>query len=260
MTRVSLFLSLLAGLALAVPVLPVLPVSTADAAVSAAAKRRHHHHHRRHYRSYRYYRPYRYYYPYRYYRPYRYGYRYGYRGYSYPYRSYRYYAPRRDYVGSADQTVATPTAWQKLAEGNDSDALYLFGREAEADTQRAIPKVGFSLAAAGLGELDKSVWAMRRALYTDASSVHYAPIDEAVAARIWELVVRFEPQPSYDAGDMDDYFMLAALHYLVGDIPAADAHIRRAIEKADVSRSTANLAELIAAAGTESASSLIPES
>ncbi len=237
MHGLSLLPSLVAAAALALPALSALPAATAEAGgftVGHAWKKHHRHHgHWRHSRRHHYG-----YYPYYAYSP-------------YPYYRFDPYLERR-YQGTADDAPPT-TGWQRLAEGHDADALYLFRRESEADPQRALPKVGYSLAAAALGELGNSVWAMRRALTTDPESFPDVPVSEGVRALLGELIERFLPKPHYESGDMDDYFMLAALHYLAGELPEARIAIGRAVQKADTSASTRNLQQLIGAAGSSAA-------
>ncbi len=246
MHRLSLLPSLLAAAALALPVLSALPAATAEAGgftVGHAWRKHHRHGHHGHWRHSR---------------RHHYGYHYGYYPYysypAYPYYRFDTYVERR-YEGTGDDAPPR-TGWQRLAEGHDADALYLFRRESEAEPQRALPKVGYSLAAAALGELGNSVWAMRRALTTDPESVPDVPVDEGVRALLDELIERFLPKPHYESGDMDDYFMLAALHYLAGELPEARIAIGRAVQKADTSASTRNLQQLIGAASAEEKLSL----
>jgi hypothetical protein len=186
-------------------------------------------------------------------------YGYGYRPYPYrwpyytrPYTTRRYdpwLHERRDYVQPEATDEGLPPGWQALAEGRDQEALLVFRSLSEDAPYHALPKVGYAIAAAALGDTHQSIWAMRRAFQTDPDSVRDAPLDDALRERLRGLAQELEPKPSYDYGTSDDYFLLAAIHYLSDDLSEASRAIERAVQKADVSASTHNLRRLIREAG-----------
>ena len=69
--------------------------------------------------------------------------------------------------------------------------------------------------------------------------------------RISELIVEYRTTPEYGEGDVDHLFMLASLHYLLGENDAARDAVERAIARGDTSESTANLGALLDAGTTE---------
>jgi len=236
-------------------------------------------HHYRHYRHRYHHRPY-YGYRHRYHhRPY---YRYRHHRYSYsrPYK-YRHYGSSphhsrsrsyiryrtldrdtrdhdsRDYPeaeNTARDDVTVGTAWDTLASGRYEGALSQFGTAAERDPDGAIPKVGYALAAASAGNLDRGVWAMRRAFRIDPEGVEYLVLDEKSA----EVARGLIPQYSGQEGASDHAFMLAALHYLL-DAPGTASDYASAF--AQESRPSAeNLRELIEGAQRDTTAANEPES
>ncbi len=59
------------------------------------------------------------------------------------------------------------------------------------------------------------------------------------------MIGRYQPAPQDGVRHADAAFMLAALHYLLDEMPAADDAIERAIQNGDQRASTASLRHLI---------------
>lgn len=208
------------------------------------------HHHRGHRPYYGYKRHYihhRYkYYPYR---------SHGY-GYSYPYsKPYRYYSGRTAYgkgysydsgkYGLLSREYGDDRGWYLLRKGRPAEALTVFGKSAQASPSSGVPKIGYALAAAELGQLDRGIWAMRRALHFDPDSLHYVAVGETLAPKLIYLTGRYKASGHYSAKHRDAYFMLAALYYLLGERDTARQEIQRAISAPDRSISSRNLQRLI---------------
>lgn len=208
------------------------------------------------------------------------GYGYGYRGrsgrYPYRYRSYGYsYRPYKrysdstrryssgdaDYAYKSDSSRDTyntsnggydtgtssagsandDTGWTLLAEGKNSAALNLFARQAKNNPRQGLPKAGYALASASMGDLKTGVWAMRRAFRIDPDALHYLSIDDQLKPTVQEVIDRYESALKDDPDSHDSAFMTAALAYLVRDTSAAQTSITRAINLGDDSESATNL-------------------
>lgn len=180
------------------------------------------------------------------YRYHRHGYRhykhYGYRGH------YRYYdrdrydsAYNERYRGDAYTTTLTG-GWDLLKTGRSGDALRSFGATAQTNPSNGLPKVGYALAAADLGRLDRGAWAMRRALHVDPDALHRVNVEAGLRSKVAHLIRQYEYSDLYKTGDEDAYFMVSALHYLIGDYEASKKGIERANREL---HSTGNLSRLI---------------
>jgi len=132
--------------------------------------------------------------------------------------------------------------WTLLSNNQASAALSDFGRQAQASPSKGSPKIGYALASADLGRLDKGMWAMRRALKTDPDALHYVALDRRLNMKVQQIIRQYE---AYSPGDADTDFMLASLHYLRRDMKAARNHIDQAMQAEDRSTSTTNLLALI---------------
>ncbi len=184
-----------------------------------------------------------------------YGHHYG--GYGYPYYSHResYDSDYGDSTSSNYNTSttyrggssiqATGNGWSLLGNNQASAALADFGRQAQASPSKGDPKVGYALASADLGHLDKGVWAMRRALKIDPNALHYVALDQHLDAKVQQIIQQYEKQQAYSSRDADTAFMLASLHFLRRDMKAARNHIHQAMRAEDRSTSTINLRALI---------------
>jgi len=180
-----------------------------------------------------------------------YGHHYG--GYSYPYYGYRSREPyESDYGNSSSRydnrssrSLAAGNGWTLLGNNHASAALTDFGRQAQASPSKGGPKVGYALASADLGRLNKGVWAMRRALRIDPESLHYVALDQHMDAKVAQIIRQYEKKMAYSGTDTDAAFMLASLHYLRRNMEAARSNIDQAMQARRISTSTKNLRGLI---------------
>lgn len=160
--------------------------------------------------------------------------------------------PQAPSSGAPDSTTqgGNGSGWRELADGSYSQALSTFADLAEANPNKGIPKVGYALASAAGGDQDRGIWAMRRALRIDPNAIHYVAIDDRLRPRIQDLVSRY--QQSMGTGrNADAAFMVASLHYLLGDTSSARSAIDVAVGRADYAASTTNLQRLIAARASD---------
>lgn len=106
--------------------------------------------------------------------------------------------------------------WDALAQGSYHSALRGFGDEATAQPRKGTPKIGYALASAMSGDLDRGAWAMKRALKYDPESLNYLQLDAEFKPVLEDLIGRYETQSHADA-----VLMTASLHFLNGDSGAA---------------------------------------
>jgi len=217
------------------------------------------HSHNRHYgyRHYGYSRHYgyrrygnRHYYPGKYYRRKHYGYsrrRYQ----NYP-RSFSLAIPKNVVVyvdndsnqyGKSNNTVINSSAWETLNQGQYNEALRVFAQQAQSNPRLGVPKAGYALATASVGDLDRGVWAMRRAFQIDPDSLHYLQLGEQGHKVIDNLIDQYSSKEN-DA-DVGQAFMVSALYYLKHDYAAAKQSIASAQQFGDTSSSYMNLQRLI---------------
>ena len=148
-----------------------------------------------------------------------------------------------------DPAVAEPTdAWGLLAEGHPEQALDGFARRALQAPLHARPKLGYGLAAALAGDLERGVWAVRRAYRRNGAVAQGLSVDERLRPALEELLLRYraglfeEGSRARDAG-----FMSAALRQLLGEPYAAQRALETALEQGDASESARALQHSLAA-------------
>jgi hypothetical protein len=188
---------------------------------------------------------------YGYYR-YPYGHRYYYR--QYPASLYYYNAYQDDYRDSSDDAGSDGSidyqedyarGWNLLREDRPAEALQAFGHYAQANPSEGMPKVGYALALAELGRLDKGIRAMRRALQENPEALPYMAIDEKLRPKVERTKGRYEQSDQFSGNDSGGSFMLAVLYYLLDDMDAAQKAMERNIDSYDTSTSAKNLKRLI---------------
>ena len=140
--------------------------------------------------------------------------------------------------------------WDSLANGRANKALYAFTKEVQDYPRAGIPKAGYAIAAASSGDLDKGVWAMRRAFNVDPDSLHQLSGDKRLHDSIHELLPRYEYSLKHHGRHKDEAFMVAALNYLDGNHAAARQAAKRAAKDRDRSQSLKNLERLLATNNT----------
>jgi hypothetical protein len=184
-----------------------------------------------------------------------------YRYYRYPYGLYHYKSYNgNSYYGDAysdnylrdggstgrlDYEKDYAHGWYLLKKDRAEEALKVFSRLAQASPSRGAAKVGYSIASAELGKLDKGIWAMRRALRTDPDALHYVTIDDELRPKVEQAAERYEWSSQDSENDPGGTLMLAALYYLLDDVDAAREAMERNIMAYDTSTSAENLKRLI---------------
>ena len=152
------------------------------------------------------------------------------------------YQHRSGYYGRSYTDNSLAAGWDYLEKGYSRDALNSFSTAAQANPSSGTAKVGYALATADLGRLDRGVWAMRRALRIDPDSLHYVNGKTGLRYKVEHLVDRYEKFDHYRIEDADAYFMLAALYFLLDDHETSKEYVEKAD---DGTTSTRNLQQLI---------------
>ncbi len=138
---------------------------------------------------------------------------------------------RQHYAGAA--------GWQKLDAQRPVEAMQIFAVQSQQQLRAGLPRVGFALAAALNGELDRGIWSMRQAMQREASALNQLTVTESLAKQLQLLHQNYASTdvttPEHDA------FMLAALSYLQQDYTEA----RQYLDQADNSTSSRALRKLI---------------
>jgi len=128
-----------------------------------------------------------------------------------------------------------------LERGRAGEALTQFAAIADDERQAALPKVGYALAAAMLGDHDKAAWAMRRAIVVDPEAVMYTPVSEQLRERLEGISFHYQVQTEQGRARINDWFLFASVRYILGDPEAAAYAAENAVLAGDSSVSATTL-------------------
>lgn len=129
--------------------------------------------------------------------------------------------------------------WERLANGNADYALDIFAVQSQQNLNSGTPKVGFAIAAATMGEKERAIRIMRKAVRIDANALNRIDIN-TIEPTIKQLTENYQSNKN-NINDTDASFMIAALSYLNQDYATANT----LIAKNDQSESAKNLRELL---------------
>ncbi|MDQ6960193.1 MAG: hypothetical protein Q9M27_04110 [Mariprofundaceae bacterium] len=163
--------------------------------------------------------------------------------YSYGYSSYS-HEPRTYSNQDGARITHSRDGWKLMKNNHPNEALNAFAIEAQDHPAKGMPKVGYALASAETGQLDRGVWAMRRALRFDPESLHYVAVDQSLQTRIRALIHRYD-YDSASAKSTDAAFMRASLHYLIRESTEAKHAMDQVVQGRDDTVSAKNLKKLI---------------
>lgn len=110
--------------------------------------------------------------------------------------------------------------WALYRNNRAREAVDIFARQAEQSPNAGLPKIGYALSQAAIGNDDKAAWAMRKALQYDAGSLDRVPQDVTTQQSIDQLLARYVARAEGFAR-ADDPFMIAALRYIERDYAGA---------------------------------------
>jgi len=131
--------------------------------------------------------------------------------------------------------------WDWLAKGNAGYALDIFAIQSQQNLNSGIPKIGFAIAAAENGDMDRATRVMRKAIRVDAAALDKINISK-IKAMMETLSEKYKLSLDNNKNNTDNMFMIAALSYLQQDYETA----HDLITESDKSPSANNLRELIA--------------
>jgi hypothetical protein len=153
---------------------------------------------------------------------------------------------RADAVPPAPKPTRSQRAWSLLARGEARAALSEFAVLALRSTGDAQVRAGYGLAAAMLGKHDTAIWAMRRALDTNAGVVRDLALEAELNGRVRRLAEHYADR-ARRRGETGAQFMTATLLLLLHDDDAAAAAVAAAVEAGDTEPSTRALDDLLTA-------------
>ena len=130
--------------------------------------------------------------------------------------------------------------------------MSVFGRIAEHAANDGVPKLGYALAAAQAGDLDRGAWAMRRAFRIDPNAMYYFKPDRLIKGTLQRVAGAYKRRQGTGYSDKDAAFTLAAVQFLLNDEEASRSLAARISDYNDNSASADNLKRLIAAMGDDS--------
>jgi hypothetical protein len=131
--------------------------------------------------------------------------------------------------------------WEALSGGNARFALDIFAIQTQEDMGNGVPRIGFALAAAANGELDRGARAMRKALSIDPYALSDIQVTNELRLIIDLLSEEYAAAIQHNDLDFDNSFMVATLAYLKQDYSTAS----KLISNADQSQSANNLREML---------------
>lgn len=167
---------------------------------------------------------------------------------SYAYGRYAHHPaahPRTGYAIAAAGD-ARGDGWALIAADEAGAARNAFAIEAESHPDEGLPKAGYAISSAALGDDARAHRAMRRALRFEPKALHDVPVDDPLRDRLGALIERYEQRIRDGHGSPDDQFMVAALAYVRGDYELAEARVDGAVESGDSDPTTLALKGLIA--------------
>jgi len=138
--------------------------------------------------------------------------------------------------------------WDWLERGYADKAMDIFAAQSQRNLAAGTPRIGFALAAASKGELDRGNLAMRKALRVEPDSLRYINITRELQPTLNSI---FREYQSLVAGQRDrhsgadDAFMFASIAYLKGEYQLADQVLSDTIANGDYSESSRNLKQLL---------------
>ncbi|QNN23492.1 hypothetical protein HED60_14820 [Planctomycetales bacterium ZRK34] len=110
--------------------------------------------------------------------------------------------------------------WALYRNNRAREAVDIFANQAEQSPNAGLPKIGYALSQATIGNDDKAAWAMRRALQYDAGALDRVPQDVTTQQSIDQLLNKYVARAE-GFSRADDPFMIASLRYIARDYAGA---------------------------------------
>ncbi|MEM8864245.1 MAG: hypothetical protein AAGF31_01710 [Planctomycetota bacterium] len=144
-----------------------------------------------------------------------------------------------------DRRVTTGRGWKLLEEGKPHEAKKVFQQEIADNPKAGIPKIGFALAVADYGKLEKGAWAMRRAFAVDPENVANMMLEDLMRGVVERVTRAYEDDADENGLDADNTFMMVALYQMQGEPEMAEMAIAEIDDEDAKKTSTANLVALV---------------
>lgn len=144
-------------------------------------------------------------------------------------------------TGERDYHYGNQEGWDKLAKGDAGHALDIFAVQSQQQLHNGVPRIGFALAAAAIGDRDRGMRAMRKAVSMDPNALQNLTLNPDVFATIDFLQGEYSRAIQSDNNNTDDAFMLATLSVMKNDFATA----QELMNNTDTSNSAKNLRELL---------------
>ncbi len=143
-------------------------------------------------------------------------------------------------------------AWSLMAEGEIEAAQEMFAAIVAQLPHEVEARVGYAVTTALLGDGERAVALMRRALVDDPKALYDVPPDDAVREKIELLLEAYSALVRANLANPDTLLMAASLRFILEDYPGAFFAIDAAIKAGDEHESAANLHALLRAIMFES--------
>lgn len=143
-------------------------------------------------------------------------------------------------------------AWSLLGEGQIEAAQKMFAAIVAQMPYEGEARVGYAVTTALVGDGERAVALMRRALVDDPKALYDVPPDDAVREKIELLLEAYSALVRADLANTDSLLMAASLRFILGDYPGAFFAIDASIKAGDEGESAANLHAMLRAIMFES--------
>ena len=139
----------------------------------------------------------------------------------------------------------TGHAWAALADGRFTEAADIFTDKIDDHPSLGLPRIGYAITAARLGDLPTGVRAMREALHYDPRALNYVPRNELLDAKIANVLDRYRSSFERSENQAGPAFMIACLEYMRGHKVKAISALDTALKNGDDSVAAQNLKDLL---------------
>ena len=136
-------------------------------------------------------------------------------------------------------------AWSLLGEGQIETAQEMFAAIVAQMPYEGEARVGYAVTTALLGDGERAVALMRRALMDDPKALYDVPPDAAVREKIELLLEAYSALVRADLANTDMLLMAASLRFILEDYPGAFFASDAGLKAGDDSESALNLHALL---------------
>ncbi len=131
-----------------------------------------------------------------------------------------------NYYGSADINqyyFGQNEGWEALDNQNYLKAMRIFAIQSQQNLSSGVPKIGFALATAANGELERGIWSMQRALKQDPNALEKIRAHNHSKQLLNQIHFSYEQSAQLD--NQQSHFMMAAISYMNNEFMMAAEEI-----------------------------------